>query len=75
MTRLRTTAACDKSAAEQFAPYSVEAEARAVDAWKAVERFTRLAPDELRQQMGALIEIGDFIDRAMDAVMPEREDA
>ena len=71
MTRLRTQAACDASAARQFAPWRQEAEDRGVKAWIALDRFTCLPAADLRQERRALLEMRDMIERALRASEPQ----
>jgi hypothetical protein len=51
MTRLRTIAACDAAAAEQFAPWREDA---SVKAWRAVQSIT---PEIARQEPQAIAEM------------------
>lgn len=49
-------------------PFNSVAEERAMKAWIALERFTRMSGAELRQERRALFEMQDMIARAVEAV-------
>jgi hypothetical protein len=56
MTRARQTALCDKSAAEQFAPWqSSRGLDLASDAWRVIDRLAQLSPQELHEQRGTIM--------------------
>ena len=55
MTRLRTLAACDASAARQFAPWRQEAEDRVIAAWRAVEATTPADAAQERDMVEAMM--------------------
>lgn len=56
MSNLRKIALCDKSAAEQFAPWqSSHGLDVATEAWRAIDRFAQLSPQELYEQRGVIM--------------------
>ena len=56
MSHARQTALCDKSAAEQFAPWqSSHALDLATEAWRAIDRLAQLSPQELHEQRGVIM--------------------
>lgn len=57
---LRTALAAHQAASER-------AEARCTDAWSAVARMAALPEHHLRDNLPALLEIRDMVDRMMDA--------
>lgn len=56
MSHARQIALCDKSDAEQYAPWqSSHGLDLAIDAWRAIDRLAQLSPQELHEQRGVIM--------------------
>lgn len=73
MNRLRTIAACNEDArsnlikgafASKLPPRNVEAEAQAL--WRAAVTLATAEPRELRENIGALVEVQEYIERMIE---------
>ena len=71
--RLRTIAACNEQAraniiegafASKLPPRNVEAEAQAL--WRAAVTLATAEPRELRENIGALVEVQEYIERMIE---------
>jgi hypothetical protein len=54
-------------------PWPFEAEDRVVALWREAERVRHLSPHQLRANLRGLLEARDFIEAALDAAIPDRE--
>ena len=67
MTRTKQADRVLKAVIADLAPFNLQAEERAVTAWRAIDSFTSLSAAQLRQERRALVEMQDMIARALEA--------
>ncbi len=68
MSKTKQTARIIGWVVNEMRPFDMQAEERAIAAWRALDTFTSLSAAQLRQERRALVEMQDMIARALDAI-------